>query len=1250
MKKTRFLAVLLSVVMLLSILPIGMTTSAASLILMQLDTQYAGTEITVAGLSSHVYVSLEIYKPNATSPFISENLTIAPNGAYGVTFTLDANVFGQYKAVAKTEAERTEMVFNVVEKTAENEQVNKDFEITNDYSEEYVGGIRVYVDGDAHKYSIDCYEKNGDVMVPLKELCGVIDIELSEIDGGWFLKKGLIELTLKEGSTAAEKLDRAVDVPETLTMPVSVEKYGDTLVVPVKFISDAFEWHNTYDAKAGIFAVGTREKDEWFYKFPTQAESSVFQTTDSKSVRANFGADFTWGLLMQRANAAEAKGVQDQVDALGLKKLSYFESAGQITLPTIAYKSEDFSKSFNSHAWSLGGNPAAINSYSYFSVSGLHLEINNDVTTREIATRESLGYSEPKYPDGSSALGYLTGTDYPYPLTAKLYDSAAAKGADGKILVTYDTLVETDGKEKLPIQVTVGSSTLRTLAGYNEGDVASFLFVNMAKDILAPVWREHARVTVREMINNGMDGMWCDNYGPWDNFASIKNCFGDWSEALFNEYLKSRHTAAELAEMGISDIDSFNIREYVVNTAIDYFGDADLIAGYEHIFLYSEASAAYQETFWLDNILWNAYKTFKASESFKYIQDIYEIIKEEAYDAGLEEGYFVLGNDSPGVSHGFVESDYLDAVGAEFTNGWNLSMGSKGMQLLPEGRVAIFYKVANEFGSAPYCVPWFYSGGNAALKETNASKILLAEAFANNAFINAATNHVGNNEAHRWLNNFIYKNEEVFGTRYTKADIAIIFSTENQLANMNTNYLNGANIDRQYHVQGVWGTSYVLAKANIPYAIIPEWQANPELLANYKTVVIPNLEAMSDEMYKIYTDYANNGGRLVITGAMGYRYGGDDGYFMQRDTALITELLGVDVTEVPKNDLNNSPSTPDDFVTAQFGEGTITWCDQPLGNLYMTLTGADYREMLSKIIIAMCGNNKTLLDQSTLPDNVGAYLLQSKDGQQVFVDLVNYNVDLADDSLKTIGKFSVKVKLPAGLTNVTAQILSPEGNYDAAVSVADGWATVTVDKLDVYSSVKISGTSTKVQQTLNGEPSAWAKEEIIKALEADLVPAHVNSNYTTDITRSDFCDLIIKMIEKKSGKAIADVIAGYADAKAEVSFPDTDSANVIAAAKLGIVNGRASGAFDPTANITRQEAAKMLALAAKVLGADITASEVAFADADDIYAWAKEFIYYVNTIGVMNGTSTTTPPNFSPLRTYTREQSILTVYRLFNAL
>ncbi len=228
-----------------------------------------------------------------------------------------------------------------------------------------------------------------------------------------------------------------------------------------------------------------------------------------------------------------------------------------------------------------------------------------------------------------------------------------------------------------------------------------------------------------------------------------------------------------------------------------------------------------------------------------------------------------------------------------------------------------------------------------------------------------------------------------------------------------------------------------------------------------------------------------------------------------------------------------------------------------------------------------------------------------------------------------------------------------------------------------------------VVPTLNGEPSAWAKEEIIKALEADLVPEHVNSAYTTDITRSDFCDLIAQLILKKTG--MPDMSVVYSDLVINIanknlaelafnpkaSFPDTDNLNVRVAAQLGIVNGRTNGNFDPNANITRQEAAKMLALAAKIIAASeavnkisdtptaqeiadweskfvndgfLQVDDVAFADGETIYAWAKPFVSYVNTIGVMNGTSTTTPPNFSPLRTYTREQSILTVYRLWGAL
>ncbi|MBE6871963.1 MAG: hypothetical protein E7491_08450, partial [Ruminococcaceae bacterium] len=237
--------------------------------------------------------------------------------------------------------------------------------------------------------------------------------------------------------------------------------------------------------------------------------------------------------------------------------------------------------------------------------------------------------------------------------------------------------------------------------------------------------------------------------------------------------------------------------------------------------------------------------------------------------------------------------------------------------------------------------------------------------------------------------------------------------------------------------------------------------------------------------------------------------------------------------------------------------------------------------------------------------------------------------------------------LDVAYVDVTSGVLTAVAPGTVVITVV--WSDTLVRTVAVFTVVE-TATPVTPAPTLNGEPSDWAKAEILEALALGLVPEHLNGNYTNDITRSQFCDIIINLIEKKTGKAIADVIAGYADAVEAIVFTDTNNANVTAASQLGIVNGRATaGIFDPDANITRQEAAKMLAMAAKVLGADIKAEPVNFADADAIYDWAKEFVYYVNSIEVMNGTSTGENPNFSPIRTYSIEQSILTILRLFKA-
>ena len=51
---------------------------------------------------------------------------------------------------------------------------------------------------------------------------------------------------------------------------------------------------------------------------------------------------------------------------------------------------------------------------------------------------------------------------------------------------------------------------------------------------------------------------------------------------------------------------------------------------------------------------------------------------------------------------------------------------------------------------------------------------------------------------------------------------------------------------------------------------------------------------------------------------------------------------------------------------------------------------------------------------------------------------------------------------------------------------------------------------------------------------------------------------------------------------------------------------------------------------------------IAFPDAGSISSWAKDCVDYVVTRGIMNGSGA----NFEPQEMFTREQAIVTVYRM----
>ncbi len=182
----------------------------------------------------------------------------------------------------------------------------------------------------------------------------------------------------------------------------------------------------------------------------------------------------------------------------------------------------------------------------------------------------------------------------------------------------------------------------------------------------------------------------------------------------------------------------------------------------------------------------------------------------------------------------------------------------------------------------------------------------------------------------------------------------------------------------------------------------------------------------------------------------------------------------------------------------------------------------------------------------------------------------------------------------------------------------------------------------------NDLPSSWAQDNIDSAIRDSLIPADLQNGYKNNITREEFCRLMVVLVEKKTGMT-AGTYAISKDKEITDPFTDTDNADILAAHALGIVNGTSKTTFNPAGSITRQEAASMLSRTAQVL--DMTSGQgQRFNDENSIASWAKEGVAFTSglvdpTTGdrVMGGTGN---GNFSPLAAYTREQAYITALRL----
>ena len=168
-------------------------------------------------------------------------------------------------------------------------------------------------------------------------------------------------------------------------------------------------------------------------------------------------------------------------------------------------------------------------------------------------------------------------------------------------------------------------------------------------------------------------------------------------------------------------------------------------------------------------------------------------------------------------------------------------------------------------------------------------------------------------------------------------------------------------------------------------------------------------------------------------------------------------------------------------------------------------------------------------------------------------------------------------------------------------------------------------------------PATWAAEDVNTAIDEGLVPTELQSSYSEPITRAEFCALVVTMYETVVSLRIA----------GRETFTDTRSTDVRRAAFIKVVEGYGDGTFGPDDELTREQAATMLMRLADAVGKPFAKHSPTFADNILIHGWAIEGVGACQAAGIMQGVGDN---RFAPDDPYTREQSIVTILRTYNAV
>lgn len=179
-----------------------------------------------------------------------------------------------------------------------------------------------------------------------------------------------------------------------------------------------------------------------------------------------------------------------------------------------------------------------------------------------------------------------------------------------------------------------------------------------------------------------------------------------------------------------------------------------------------------------------------------------------------------------------------------------------------------------------------------------------------------------------------------------------------------------------------------------------------------------------------------------------------------------------------------------------------------------------------------------------------------------------------------------------------------------------------------------------------GQMSSWAVDEVTESISNELVPEEFQSDYQNNIKRYEYVLLANQIVDLMNRHV-----------KIEIEFPFSDiyghdyEHEIVKAYNAGIIEGDGDGIFRPDDFITRQEIASLICHLIKVVDPSADWSntlKVKYSDDKEIADWARNYINYCYTRGILQGVGQDTDglDTMNPLGNATKEQAIVLLLRL----